>query len=109
MVAFINLTRRGYKFEDFALSFGTYESLPNIDKYLNISSSIYFVDLILMQLFNLLALRTRHPSLFQHSIIKNKKYILVIPFVLLVNFIINYIPQIQNAMRTEQIPVEYIS
>ncbi|KAI5950947.1 hypothetical protein KGF54_004021 [Candida jiufengensis] len=107
MVAFLNLTRRGYKFGDFALSFGSYEDLPNIDKYLAMSSSIYFINLVIMQVFNLISLRTRHLSLFQHSIMKNKKVIFVIPFVLFVNFIINYIPAIQNAMGTSQIPVEY--
>ncbi|KAI5966824.1 uncharacterized protein KGF55_000233 [Candida pseudojiufengensis] len=107
MVSFLNLTRRGYKFNDFALSFGSYESLPNIDHYLAMSSSIYFINLVIMQVFNLISLRTRHLSLFQHSILKNKKVIFVIPFVLMVNFIINYIPAIQNAMGTSQIPVEY--
>ncbi|CAK9436329.1 uncharacterized protein LODBEIA_P08870 [Lodderomyces beijingensis] len=107
LVAFLNLTRRGLRFDQFALSFGSYESLPNVDNYLAVSSSIYFINLVIMQVFNLLALRTRHLSLFQHSIMMNKKVVFVVPFVLMVNFIINYIPAIQNAMGTAQIPVEY--
>ncbi|RCK62401.1 Potassium-transporting ATPase alpha chain 2 [Candida viswanathii] len=73
LVAFLNLTRRGLKFDQFALSFGSYEDIPNIDNLINMSSSIYFVNLIIMQMFNLLTLRTRHLSFFQHSILKNKK------------------------------------
>ncbi|KAL6454748.1 ATP1A2 Sodium/potassium-transporting ATPase subunit alpha-2 [Candida maltosa Xu316] len=107
MVSFLNLTRRGLSFEQFALSFGSYEDIPNVTKYLNMSSSIYFVNLIIMQMFNLMTLRTRHLSFFQHSIMENKKIIFVPPFVLMVNFIINYIPAIQRAMGTAQVPVEY--
>lgn len=107
LVAFLNLTRHGLKFNQFALSFGSYENIPGIDNLINMSSSIYFVNLIIMQIFNLLTLRTRHLSFFQHSIVKNKKVILVIPFVLMVNFIINYIPTIQRVMLTSQVPVEY--
>ena len=107
LVAFLNLTRRGLKFDQFSLSFGSYQDIPNVTNWLNMSSSIYFVNLIILQMFNLLSLRTRHLSLFQHSILKNKKVIFVVPFVLLVNFIINYIPAIQRTMGTSQVPVEY--
>ena len=71
----LNLTRRGLKFDQFSLSFGSYQDIPNVTNWLNMSSSIYFVNLIILQMFNLLSLRTRHLSLFQHSILKTKSYI----------------------------------
>lgn len=107
MVAFLNLTRRRYKFSDFSLSYGTYEDLPNVEDYINMSSSIYFVNLVIMQLFNLFAMRTRYLSMFQHLPMKNKYLFAVVPITLGVTFIVNYIPAIHSALGTAQVPVEY--
>lgn len=107
IVAFLNLTRRGYKFSDFSLSYGTYEDLPHVEDYINMSSSIYFVNLVIMQLFNLFAMRTRYLSIFQHSPMKNKYLFVVIPLALGVTFIVNYIPAINSSLDTAQVPVEY--
>lgn len=69
------LQRCGIPFSD--LWFG-YGSLPDsIDvEYaaarLNEASSIYFVNLVVMQCFTLMTLRTRHLSVFQHPPAFNK-------------------------------------
>ncbi|KAK6458889.1 putative Ca2+ ATPase [Scheffersomyces xylosifermentans] len=107
LLAFLNLTRRGIKFGDVTLSYGSYENIPNIDYYISMSSSIYFVNLVIMQLFNLMAMRTRYLSVFQHSPWKNKRLFMVMPIALAITFIINYIPGIQKGLGTAQVPVEY--
>ncbi|KAK6204553.1 putative Ca2+ ATPase [Scheffersomyces amazonensis] len=107
LVAFLNLKRKGYSFHDFSLSYGSYENLPNVSEDINVSSSIYFVNLVFMQLFNLLCMRTRYLSIFQHSPMKNKRLFIVMPVAVGITFFINYIPAIQNAMGTAQVPVEY--
>lgn len=108
LVAFINLQRHGYKFSDFSLSYGTYETLPNVETFITMSSSIYFVNLVIMQFFNLMAMRTRYLSFFQLNLLKDNVYIYItIPFGLAVTFIINYVPAIQKALGTDQVPVEY--
>lgn len=107
LLAFLNLQRHGYRFSQFDLSYGSYENLPNVDTYINMSSLIYFVNLVIMQLFNLFAMRSRYSSVFQQSPLKNKWIFVSMPFALAATFIINYIPAIQNAMDTSQVPVEY--
>ncbi|KAG0682900.1 hypothetical protein C6P40_001814 [Pichia californica] len=108
MVSFINLQRHGFKFSDFNLSYGSYNNLKGIDKIINMSSSIYFVNLVIMQFFNLMAMRTRYLSFFQLNLLKDNRFIyLTIPIGLGTTFIINYIPAIQSALGTEQVPVEY--
>lgn len=107
LLGFINLKRHGYAFSDFSLSYGSYEDLANVDDYINMSSSIYFVNLVIMQFFNLLAMRTRYSSMFQHSPLKNKYIFVSMPLALGATFIVNYIPQIQSTMGTAQVPVEY--
>lgn len=107
LLGFINLQRHGFPFSKFSLSYGTYESLPDVDKYINMSSSIYFINLVIMQVFNLMAMRTRYSSVFQQSPFKNKYIFLSVPFALGATFIVNYIPAIQSAMGTAQVPVEY--
>lgn len=107
LLGFINLQRHGYKFSDFSLSYGSYESLDGVDDIINMSSSIYFVNLVIMQLFNLMAMRTRYSSMFQQSPLKNKWMFVSMPFAMAATFIVNYIPAIQNTMGTAQVPVEY--
>ncbi|KAK6465239.1 putative Ca2+ ATPase [Scheffersomyces coipomensis] len=108
LVSFLNLKRKGYSFSDFSLSYGSYETLSStIQEDINVSSSIYFINLVFMQLFNLLCMRTRYLSIFQHSPMKNKKLFIVMPIAVGITFFINYIPAIQNAMGTAQVPVEY--
>lgn len=107
LLAFINLQRHGFKFSDFSLSYGSYLNLENVNNIINMSSSIYFVNLVIMQLFNLLAMRTRYSSVFQQSPLRNKWIFVSMPLALATTFIVNYIPAIQKAMGTSQVPVEY--
>lgn len=107
LLAFINLQRHGYKFSVFNLSYGTYANDPNVNDFINKSSSIYFVNLVIMQFFNLMAMRTRYSSVFQSSPLKNKWIYVSMPFALASTFILNYIPAIQSAMGTSLVPVEY--
>lgn len=107
LLGFINLKRKGFAFSHFSMSYGSYEDLPGVTDAINMSSSIYFNNLVIMQFFNLIAMRTRYLSLFQHSPLKNKFIFIVVPFALAVTFLVNYIPAIQNAMGTSQVPVEY--
>lgn len=107
LLAFLNLKRNGIRFGDVTLSYGSYEDIPNIDHHINVSSSIYFVNLVIMQLFNLMAMRVRYLSTFQHSPWLNKRLFIVMPIALGVTFIINYIPGIQKGLNSGQVPVEY--
>lgn len=107
LLGFIHLQRKGFSFSQFTLSYGSYLNLPGVSDAINTASSIYFNNLVIMQCFNLLAMRTRYLSVFQHSPLKNKKIFFVIPFSIAVTFFLNYIPAIQNSMGTSKVPVEY--
>jgi sodium/potassium-transporting ATPase subunit alpha len=96
----------------------------------NEASSIYFVTLVVMQLFNLLATRTRRLSLFQQPPIFNKEtqnYLLfpAMVFAIVIAFIckssttlqaqfsiltlapVLYIPGLQSSILTTRVPVEH--
>lgn len=107
LLGFLNLKRKGYGFADFRLSYGAYADLPGVNDAINMSSSIYFNNLVIMQFFNLMAMRVRYLSMFQHSPLRNRYIFVLIPFAFACTFIVNYIPAIQNAMGTAQVPVEY--
>lgn len=107
LLGFIHLQRKGFSFSQFTLSYGSYSLLPGVQDAINTASSIYFNNLVIMQCFNLLAMRTRYLSVFQHSPMMNKKIFIVIPFSIGVTFFLNYIPAIQKAMGTSKVPVEY--
>lgn len=114
-MAFWYLQRNGIKFSYLALKFGRVpkfidpEFLQSVE---NRASSIYFVTLVIMQFFNLMATRTRYLSVFQHPPIfnkntSNKLQIVAIVFALGVIFFFNYIPWFQQILLTATIPVEY--
>lgn len=108
LLGFINLQRHGMPFSAFTLSYGSYENKwSNVDDIIAMSLSIYFVNLVIMQIFNLLAMRTRYLLMFQHPPWLNKWIFVVTPISFGVTFIINYIPAIQKAMGTAMVPVEY--
>lgn len=75
-MAFWYLQREGIPFSVLFLSFGSYP--PPYDpayvaQKIKTASSIYFVNLVIIQLFNLFAVRTRRRSLFQQDpIIKRR-------------------------------------
>ncbi|PHH82144.1 hypothetical protein CDD82_6834 [Ophiocordyceps australis] len=114
-MSFWYLQRHGIPFRDLWFSFG---KLPdNIDEAyykmrLNEASSIYFVNLVVMQWFNLMATRTRRLSIFQHPPLFNKKtqnlYLFPsIVFSLGMAVIWLYIPSIQTIIDTAAVPVEH--
>ncbi|TVY58421.1 Sodium/potassium-transporting ATPase subunit alpha-A [Lachnellula cervina] len=109
------LQRSGIPFSD--LWFG-YGSLPDsIDAdyaaaRLSEASSIYFVNLVVMQWFTLMTLRTRRLSVFQHPPAFNKMtqnlYLFpAIIFALVMAIFWLYIPQLQSTLGTSQVPAEH--
>ncbi|KAF7950039.1 hypothetical protein EAE96_007342 [Botrytis aclada] len=109
------LQRSGIPFTDLWFKYG---SLPEgIDQdYANArlaeASSIYFVNLVVMQWFNLMALRTRRLSIFQHPPAFNKEtqnlYIFpAILFALAMAIFWLYLPQLQSVLGTSSVPVEH--
>ncbi|KAF6809270.1 h k atpase alpha [Colletotrichum musicola] len=109
------LERNGIRFSDIWFSFSS--SPDGIDKEfyqqkLNVASSIYFVNLVVMQWFNLLAVRTRRLSLFQHPPIGNKRtqnlYLFpAVLFALVMAIFWLYVPEFQSTLGTAAVPAEY--
>ncbi|WEW56067.1 magnesium-transporting ATPase [Emydomyces testavorans] len=76
VMAFWYMSRRGIPFSALVLKFGNLD--PKYDpayvtKITNHASSIYFVNLVVIQFFNLLATRTRRLSIFQQPPLFNKQ------------------------------------
>lgn len=98
-------------------SYGEYspplgQSDDYVSNHLLIPSSIYFVALVVLQRFNLLAVRTRRLSLFQHLPLGNKdtnSYLLfsAIVFAFVVNLILVYIERVHSVAGTGNVPVQY--
>ncbi|KAG5929015.1 hypothetical protein E4U42_007442 [Claviceps africana] len=113
-MSFWYLERNGIPFSSLWLSFGTPSGIDP-DYYtqkLNEASSIYFVNLVVMQWFNLMATRTRRLSIFQHPPLFRKDtsnwYLFpAILFSLIMAIIWLYIPAVQTALGTAVVPVEY--
>lgn len=111
------LQRQGIPFSALWFSYGDYSAVPNltsdeITSHLNTASSIYFVNLVVMQWFNVMALRTRRLSIFQHPPIGNKAtqnwYLFpAILFALVVIFVFCYIPDVQDVIASAEVPVEH--
>ncbi|KAF2225003.1 hypothetical protein BDZ85DRAFT_233323 [Elsinoe ampelina] len=74
---------------------------------LNRASSIYFVNLVVMQWFTLLAIRTRRLSLLQHPVWKNLYLGPAIVFALLIAVFFLYVPKFQETLGTSTVPVEH--
>ncbi|KAK1595475.1 Na,H/K antiporter P-type ATPase [Colletotrichum navitas] len=114
-MSYWHLERQGIKFSDIWFSFGNLPSTIDPKFYqqqLNIASSIYFVNLVVMQWFNLMAIRTRRLSLFQHPPIGNRltQNLYLFPavvFALLMAIFWLYVPEFQSALGTAPVPVEY--
>ncbi|KAK2858536.1 hypothetical protein FQN49_004639 [Arthroderma sp. PD_2] len=115
VMAFWYMSRRGIPFSAMLLKFGKLDPQYDPDYVTEISSkasSIYFVNLVILQFFNLLATRTRRLSIFQQPPIFNKQtqnplLFGAMLFSLLIIFIFCYIPGIQNTVATTTIPVEH--
>ena len=83
-----------------------------VNQVLAEASSIYFVTLVIMQWFNLMATRTRRLSIFQQPPAFNKatQNLWLFPailFALVVIFIFCYIPGLDRTIASSKIPVEY--
>lgn len=109
------LQRNGIAFKDLWFSFGKIPDNVTEDYYnqkLTEASSIYFVNLVVMQWFNLMATRTRRLSILQHPPLLNKEtrnpYLLPsILFALVMAFLWLYPPAIQEVIVTSSVPVEH--
>lgn len=114
-MGFWYLQRNGAPFSQLALSYNTDVDNMSEERYTNISnraSSIYFVNLVVMQFFNLMATRTRYLSIFQHPPLFNKRtqnyrLFIAIVFAIAVIFFFNYIPWFQQVLGTSTVPVEH--
>lgn len=108
------LERSGIPFSRLWFGFGDPEGIDP-DYYaqkLNVASSIYFITLVVMQWFNLMSVRTRRLSIFQHPPLFNRKTQNVwlfpaILFSLVMAFFWLYIPRLQEVLSTAEVPVEY--
>jgi len=114
-MAFWYLQRSGIPFSSMWFSYVSTPDGIDPDYYLartNEASSIYFINLVVMQWFNLLAVRTRRLSIFQHPPLFNERtqnwYLFpVMVFALGMAFFWCYTPAIQDALGTSQVPVEH--
>ncbi|KAK5686981.1 hypothetical protein LTS10_001117 [Elasticomyces elasticus] len=76
-----------------------------VTSILNTASSIYFVNLVVMQWFNLFAVRTRRLSVLNHSF--NYYLLPAIVFALLIAILFLYVPKFHSVLGTSIVPVEY--
>ncbi|EEP78988.1 Na/K ATPase alpha 1 isoform [Uncinocarpus reesii 1704] len=115
VMAFWYMSRRGIPFSALVLKFGNWGPQYDPDyvaEVTNHASSIYFVNLVVIQFFNLLATRTRRLSIFQQPPLFNKQTQNPLLFAgmvwsLFIVFIFCYIPGIQDTVDTTSVPVEY--
>lgn len=109
------LQRSGIPFSALWFKYGLVPDNVTSDYYnarLNEASSIYFINLVVMQWFNLMALRTRRLSIFQHPPAFNKQtqnlYLFpAIGFAFVMAIFWCYVPAFQNTLGTSQVPVEH--
>jgi sodium/potassium-transporting ATPase subunit alpha len=124
-MSFWYLERKGIPFSSLWFSFGDYQTPANhdsdyINHHLAVASAIYFVNLVIMQWFNLMGMRTRRSSLFSHppisftkrqggswSIEGNLYLFPAILVALVMVFIFCYIPGLQEVAVSYSIPGEY--
>ena len=126
-MAFWYLQRKGIPFSVLLFSFGSYPSQYNegyITAQLNTASSIYFVNLVIMQIFNGLGMRTRSVSILQQvpfikKKTKNLPLLVAMLFALAVGifnilegltsvvFFFCYIPWFRAVIGTAKVPFEY--
>ncbi|CEJ02702.1 hypothetical protein RMCBS344292_16699 [Rhizopus microsporus] len=100
-MSFTNLTTDGYM---------GYTS-EQLNEFINVGQSIYYINLIICQWGNALSSRTRRLSLFQANPFfgYNKNWYIfgAMLISLVIAFIILYIPGIQNVLLTRPVPVKY--
>lgn len=107
--------RHGVPFSTLWFGFGAVPKGVSDERYaevLNQASSIYFVNLVVMQWFNLMAVRTRRLSLLQHPPlwIRETRNIWLFPaivFSLGVAFLFLYPAKLQGVLATTQVPIAH--
>ncbi|KAI5302911.1 hypothetical protein KEM56_000234 [Ascosphaera pollenicola] len=115
VMGFWYMSRRGIPFRDQVFTYGVMKPKYDMDyvtAVANEGSSIYFVNLVVMQFFNLLATRTRRLSIFQQwPLFKketaNPSLFISMIFALCIVFIFCYIPGLQRSVDTTSVPVEH--
>ncbi|KAK5054526.1 hypothetical protein LTR84_001417 [Exophiala bonariae] len=110
------LTRQGLSFGSLWFSFGNIptpegQTTDDVTHHLTVASSIYFITLVVMQWFNIMALRTRHLSIFSHPPLLNRltqNWLLfpAILFALTIALIFTLVPGMQD-LGCEHVPVEH--
>ena len=115
-MSFWYLQRQGIPFSKLWFSFGDFSDINHnadyINHHLSVASAIYFVNLVVMQWFVLMALRTRHLSIFSHPPVgkKETRNWLLFPailFALVIVFIFCYVPGLQGVATSAPVPVEH--
>ena len=114
-MAFWYMETKGVPFSAMFLKFGEYDEQYDADyitEVANQASSVYFVTLVVMQMFNLLATRTRRLSIFQQPPLFNKdtQNWTIFPamvFAVVVVFIFCYIPSLQSTIDTRAVSVQH--
>ncbi|KAJ4129766.1 hypothetical protein NW768_006735 [Fusarium equiseti] len=114
-MSFWYLERQGIPFNQLWFAFGKIPDGIDPDYYLaktNEASSIYFINLVVMQWFNLMATRTRRLSIFQHPPLFNRDtqnwYLFpAIIFSLVMAIFWLYIPPLRPVLGTTAVPVEH--
>lgn len=114
-MAYWYLERSGIPFRTLWFGFGAVPDGVDPDYYaqkLNEASSVYFINLVVMQWFNLMAVRTRRWSIFQHPpafnrLTQNLWLFPAIIFALLMAIFWLYVPVFQAVLGTTEVPVEH--
>ncbi|KAL9074564.1 MAG: hypothetical protein Q9161_002156 [Pseudevernia consocians] len=109
------LQRSGIPFSALWFKYGAVPDNITEDYYnarLAEASSIYFVNLVVMQWFSLMSLRTRRLSIFKHppAFDKQTQNLLLFPailFALCMAIFWLYIPQLQTVLATSSVPAEH--
>ncbi|KAF2499010.1 calcium ATPase [Lophium mytilinum] len=107
--------RKGLSFSVLWFGFGASPDGMTTDEMtgiLNTASSIYFVNLVVMQWFNLFGIRTRRLSFFQHPPVfrKSTRNLYLFPaivFSLLIAIFFLYVPKFHVVLGTATVPVGY--
>ena len=109
LVAYLYFEKKGIPFSALTLSYGDLSAIDpdKFDRVSATASSIYFINLVVMQFFNLMAVRTRHLSIFQHSPFHNLLMFAAMAFALAVTFLFNYIPWFNSVISTAHVPAQY--
>jgi sodium/potassium-transporting ATPase subunit alpha len=107
------LQRRGAPFSQLWFGFGKVPAGLDSDTYTGLlaqASSVYFFNLVIMQFFNLLAVRTRRLSLLEHPPIfrKTTHNLYLFPavlFAIAIAVFFNYVPSFWQVLGTARVPV----